>query len=107
MCKCNIRKKLHSLEHYLNYLLFSVEQSVSSLCWQHDMKLLAVDIPMASGPDHRLFMIGDEEEYKVGGGLISQLIYPVLKAMTATKEFGDLDQCEEAEREQQEAEKTP
>ncbi|KAL0341178.1 UNVERIFIED_CONTAM: hypothetical protein Sradi_4634600 [Sesamum radiatum] len=37
---------------------------------QYDMKLLAVDIPMASGPDQRLFLIGDEEEYKIGGGLI-------------------------------------
>ncbi|CAG7908336.1 unnamed protein product [Brassica rapa] len=28
---------------------------------QYDMKLLAVDIPMVSGPDQRLLLIGDEE----------------------------------------------
>ncbi|KAF2604436.1 hypothetical protein F2Q70_00024790 [Brassica cretica] len=28
---------------------------------QYDMKLLAVDIPMASGSDQRLYLIGDEE----------------------------------------------
>lgn len=75
---------------------------------QYDMKLLAVDVPMASGPDQRLFLIGDEEEYKVGGGLISELRDPVVKAMAATKEFDDLDEIEEeedAERERQEAEK--
>ncbi|KAJ7959502.1 Import inner membrane translocase subunit [Quillaja saponaria] len=75
---------------------------------QYDMKLLAVDIPMASGPDQRLFLIGDEEEYRVGGGLISDLRDPVVKAMSATKEFDDLDEIEEeedAERELQEAER--
>lgn len=75
---------------------------------EYDMKLLAVDIPMASGPDQRLFLIGDEKEYKVGGGLISELRDPVVKAMAATKEFDDLDQIEEeedAERELQEAER--
>ncbi|RVW81377.1 hypothetical protein CK203_038133 [Vitis vinifera] len=75
---------------------------------EYDMKLLAVDIPMATGPDQRLFLIGDEEEYKVGGGLISELRDPVVKAMAATKEFEELDQIEEeedAERELQEAER--
>ncbi|KAJ6744607.1 IMPORT INNER MEMBRANE TRANSLOCASE SUBUNIT [Salix purpurea] len=75
---------------------------------QYDMRLLAVDIPMASGPDQRLFLIGDEEEYKVGGGLISELRDPVVKAMAASKEFDVLDQIEEeedAERELQEAER--
>ena len=72
------------------------------------MKLLAVDIPMASGPDQRLYLIGNEEEYKIGGGLISELRDPVVKAMAATKEFDDLDQIEEkedAERERREAER--
>ncbi|EOA28292.1 hypothetical protein CARUB_v10024489mg [Capsella rubella] len=72
---------------------------------QYDMKLLAVDIPMASGTDQRLFLIGDEEEYRVGGGLISVLRDPVVKAMAATKEFDNLDRIEEeedAERELQE-----
>lgn len=75
---------------------------------QYDMKLLAVDVPMASGPDQRLYLIGDEEEYRVGGGLISVLRDPVVKAMAATKEFDDLDEIEEeedAERERQEAER--
>lgn len=75
---------------------------------QHDMKLLAVDIPMASGPDQRLFLVGNEEEYKVGGGLISELRDPVVSAMSAAKEFDDLDRIEEeedAERELQEAER--
>jgi hypothetical protein len=75
---------------------------------QYDMKLLAVDIPMASGPDQQLYLIGDEEEYKVGGGLISQLRDPVVKAMAAAKEFEHLDRMEEeedAERELQEAER--
>lgn len=78
-----------------------------SVSVQYDMKLLAVDIPMASGPDQRLFLIGDEEEYRVGGGLISELRDPVVKAMAATKEFDNLDRIEEeedAERELEEAE---
>jgi hypothetical protein len=75
---------------------------------QYDLKLLAVDVPMASGPDQRLYLIGNEEEYRVGGGLISDLRDPVVKAMAATKEFDDLDEIEEeedAERERQEAER--
>lgn len=72
------------------------------------MKLLAVDIPMTNGPDHRLFVIGDEEKYSVGDGLISELRDPIVKAMAAKKEFDDLDQKEEdedAERELREAER--
>ncbi|KAI3427804.1 uncharacterized protein J3R85_009022 [Psidium guajava] len=75
---------------------------------QYDVKLLAVDVPMLAGPDQRLYLIGDEEEYKVGDGLISELRDPVLKAMAATKEFDHLDEIEEeedAERELREAEK--
>ncbi|KAL9258588.1 hypothetical protein AKJ16_DCAP05491 [Drosera capensis] len=75
---------------------------------KHDMKLLAVDIPVASGPDQRLFLIGDEEEYRIGGGLIGELRDPVFRAMAATKEFEELDTVEEdedAERELQEAER--
>lgn len=75
---------------------------------QYDMKLLAVDIPMASGPDQRLFLIGNEEEYRIGGGLISELRDPVVKALAATKEFEDRDQLEDeedAERELQDAER--
>ncbi|GMH19344.1 hypothetical protein Nepgr_021185 [Nepenthes gracilis] len=75
---------------------------------EYIMKLLAVDIPMASGPDKRLFIAGDEEEYRVGGGLIAELRDPVVKAMAATKEFEELDDVEEekhAERQLQEAER--
>ncbi|CAH9098144.1 unnamed protein product [Cuscuta europaea] len=85
--------------------LVSVE--VKNKKGQYDVKLLAVDIPMVSGPDQRLFLIGDEEEYKVGGGLISELRDPVVKAMAASKEFEDLDQQEEEqdeERKRQEVE---
>ncbi|CAN6904762.1 unnamed protein product [Brassica oleracea] len=69
---------------------------------QYDMKLLAVDIPMAPGPDQRLFLIGDEEEYRVGGGLISELRDPVVKAMAAAKEFDNLDRIEDEEDEERE-----
>ncbi|XP_058110743.1 uncharacterized protein LOC131253662 isoform X2 [Magnolia sinica] len=67
------------------------------VAFANDMKLLAVDIPMATGPDQRLFLIGDEEEYRIGGGLISELRDPIVKAMAAEKEFDDLDQKEEEE----------
>lgn len=86
--------------------LVSVE--VKNKRGQYDMKLLAVDIPMISGPDQRLFIIGNDEEYKVGGGLIGELRDPVIKAMAATKEFEDRDEIEfeeDAERELLEAEK--
>lgn len=61
------------------------------------MKLLAVDVPMATGPDQRLFLIGDEKEYTIGGGLISELRDPVVKAMAAVKEFEAQDQKEDEE----------
>ncbi|AQK90436.1 hypothetical protein ZEAMMB73_Zm00001d008689 [Zea mays] len=70
----------------------------------YDMKLLAVDIPMASGPDQRLFLVGDEQEYKVGGGLISELRDPIVKAMAAEKEFDYLDEREDEEDERRERE---
>jgi len=63
---------------------------------------------MASGPDQRLYLIGNEKEYTVGGELISDLRDPVVKAMAATKEFDDLDEIEDeedAERERQEVER--
>uniref|UniRef100_A0A7N0TJR7 Import inner membrane translocase subunit n=1 Tax=Kalanchoe fedtschenkoi TaxID=63787 RepID=A0A7N0TJR7_KALFE len=75
---------------------------------EYDMKLLAVDVPMAGGKEQRLYLIGDEEEYKVGGGLIAELRDPVVKAMAAAKEFEALDQKEDkedAERELQEEER--
>jgi len=72
------------------------------------MKLLAVDIPMASGPDQRLYLIGNEEEYRVGDGLIAELRDPIVKAMAVTKELEEIDDLEaeeEAEQELQEAER--
>ncbi|KMT17406.1 hypothetical protein BVRB_2g038610 [Beta vulgaris subsp. vulgaris] len=75
---------------------------------KYDCKLLAVDIPMAEGPDQRLFLIGDEEEYKLGGGLIGELRDPVVRAMAASKELDERDDIEaeeDEEREQQEAER--
>lgn len=75
---------------------------------QYDMKLLAVDVPMASGPDQRLFLLGDEEEYRIGGGLISELRDPVVKALAAAKEFEARDEKEDEEddaRELEEAER--
>ncbi|KAH6773865.1 import inner membrane translocase subunit [Perilla frutescens var. hirtella] len=75
---------------------------------QYDMKLLAVDVPMAAGPDQRLFLIGDEEEYRIGGGLISELRDPVVKALAAAKEFEARDEKEDEEddaRELEEAER--
>ncbi|KAI3808950.1 hypothetical protein L1987_24913 [Smallanthus sonchifolius] len=75
---------------------------------KYDMKLLSVDIPMATGPDQRLFLIGDEEEYRVGGGLISELRDPVVKAMAAAKEFEARDikeDNEDAQRELEDAER--
>lgn len=91
--------------------IYPLEDSISIHCFlslQYDMKLLAVDIPMATGPDQRIFLIGDDEEYRVGGGLINELRDPVVKAMAATKEFEDRDEKEDeedAERELQEAER--
>lgn len=75
---------------------------------QYDMKLLAVDVPMATGPDQRLFLIGDEDEYRIGGGLISELRDPVVKALAAAKEFEARDEREDEEddaRELEEAER--
>lgn len=63
---------------------------------------------MAAGPDQRLFLIGDEEEYRIGGGLISELRDPVVRAMAATKEFearDDKEDEEDAKRELEEAER--
>eukprot|EP00252_Welwitschia_mirabilis_P014981 TRINITY_DN3306_c0_g1_i1.p1 TRINITY_DN3306_c0_g1~~TRINITY_DN3306_c0_g1_i1.p1 ORF type:complete len:381 (+),score=75.33 TRINITY_DN3306_c0_g1_i1:172-1314(+) len=65
---------------------------------QYDFKLLAVDIPMAKGPDQKIFLIGDEEGYKIGEGLISELRDPIIKAMAAEKEF-DIEDDKEDEDE--------
>lgn len=71
---------------------------------QYDIRLLAVDIPIAQGPDQRIFVIGDEDEYRIGGGLIAELRDPIVKAMAAEKEFEEMDQKEEEEDEERERE---
>ncbi|PWA98318.1 hypothetical protein CTI12_AA021310 [Artemisia annua] len=78
--------------------------SSAIVAFTYDMKLLSVDLPMAAGPDQRLFLIGDEEEYRVGGGLISELRDPVIRAMAAAKEFEARDLKEDKEDEERELE---
>nr|GEW66386.1 retrotransposon protein, putative, Ty3-gypsy subclass [Tanacetum cinerariifolium] len=59
------------------------------------------------GPDQSLFFIVDEEEYRVGGGLISELRDSVVRTMAA-KEFKARDlkeDKEDAKRELEEAER--
>lgn len=52
-----------------------------------------------------MYVIGDEAEYRVGGGLISVLRDPIVKAMAAQKEFEERDEREEEDRQHaQEAE---
>ena len=63
------------------------------------MKLLASDLPMESGQDQRLFLVGDEQEYKVCGGLISELRDTILEAMTTR-----VHEAEDERREREEAE---
>lgn len=60
---------------------------------------------MATGPDQRLFLVGDDEEYKVGDGLIAELRDPVVKAMTAAKESEACDIQEDALRRIEDAER--
>ncbi|XP_074295155.1 uncharacterized protein LOC141623023 [Silene latifolia] len=69
---------------------------------KYDVKLLAVDVPMASGPDQRIFLVGGEEEYRIGGGLIAELRDPVVRAMAASKELEERDDIEAEEDEEQE-----
>ncbi|KAH9609238.1 hypothetical protein KSS87_015297 [Heliosperma pusillum] len=69
---------------------------------KYDVKLLAVDVPMASGPDQRIFLVGGEEEYRIGGGLIAELRDPVVRAMAATKELEERDDIEAEEDEEKE-----
>lgn len=68
---------------------------------QYDFKLLAIDVANP-GADQRLYIVGDEVEYRVGGGLISQLRDPILKAMAAQKEFEAQDEKEEEEEAKEE-----
>ncbi|CAM6097280.1 unnamed protein product [Calypogeia fissa] len=65
---------------------------------QYNFKLLAVDVPTA-GADQRLYLIGDEEEYKIGGGLMHELRDPIVAAMAAQKELEELDIKEEEDDE--------
>ncbi|XP_051123101.1 uncharacterized protein LOC127245968 [Andrographis paniculata] len=110
----NFRLRLRSKRCFLIFPIHGSERKglvsieVKKKKGQYDMKLLAVDIPMATGPDQRLFLIGDEEEYRVGGGIISELRDPVVKALAAAKEFEAQDEKEDEEdaaRELEEAER--
>lgn len=47
-------------------LVLFVNLSISN----NTLFLTVYDIPMVSGLDQRVFLIGDEEEFKVGGGLV-------------------------------------
>ncbi|XP_024541133.1 uncharacterized protein LOC9648181 [Selaginella moellendorffii] len=64
---------------------------------QYDFKLLAVDI---AGHEGRIYVAGDEAEYKIGGGLIAELRDPIVKAMAAQNEFEAQDDKEEKEMEE-------
>jgi hypothetical protein len=57
---------------------------------QFDFKLLTMDIPTAAA-HHRVYLVGNEQEYQVGRGLISVLQDPIVKAMAAHKEFDEHD----------------
>ena len=63
---------------------------------KYDMKLLAVDIPMASRPD-RHYLIGNEEVNRLGDRLIAERWDPVVKAMAVTKELEETDDIEAKE----------
>ncbi|XP_047940120.1 uncharacterized protein LOC125187551 isoform X1 [Salvia hispanica] len=110
----NFRPRLGSKRCFLIFPIHGSERKglvsveVKKKKGQYDMKLLAVDVPVATGPDQRLFLIGDEEEYRIGGGLISELRDPVVKALAAAKEFEARDEKEDEEddaRELEEAER--
>lgn len=49
-----------------------------------------------------MFFIGDEEEYRVGGGLIFELRDFVVKVMVVVKEFDNFDRIEDEEDEERE-----
>jgi hypothetical protein len=46
-----------------------------------------------------LYVVGDEAEYKIGGGLMHELRDPIIKAMAAQKELEELDIKEEEDDE--------
>ncbi|KAF2562568.1 hypothetical protein F2Q70_00017925 [Brassica cretica] len=98
---CHLRPDQSSSGHgvfELSYTLWVLQEdpltSGESLIHQsfgllplYDMKLLAVDIAIASDPEQELFLIGDEKRVaKSVVGLIPELI----EAMAATKEFDNL-----------------
>lgn len=68
---------------------------------KYEFKMLAVDVAIP-GAEQRLFLVGDELEYKVGGGLLGQLRDPIFKAMAAQEEFDAQDEKEEEEEEKAE-----
>jgi hypothetical protein len=111
LCIKNFRPRLSSKHCFLIFPITGGERcglvsiEVKKKKGQYDFKLLAVDIPTA-GAEHRVYVIGDEAEYRVGGGLISVLRDPIVKAMAAQKEFEERDEREDEEYRQWEAEET-
>ncbi|KAH7437667.1 hypothetical protein KP509_05G083600 [Ceratopteris richardii] len=71
---------------------------------KYEFKLLAVDVAIP-GTEQRLYLVGDETEYKVGGGLVGQLRDPMLKAMAAQDEFDAQDEKEAEEEARAEEER--
>ena len=71
---------------------------------QYDFKLLAIDVAIP-GAEQRIYIVGDESEYNVGGGLIGQLRDPIFKAMAAQGEFDAQDEKEQQEEAKAEEER--
>ena len=65
----------------------------SYLKLQYHFQLLAIDVAIP-GAEQRIYIVGDENEYNVGGGLIGQLRDPIFKAMAAQGEFDAQDEKE-------------
>ncbi|KAJ7548731.1 hypothetical protein O6H91_07G024300 [Diphasiastrum complanatum] len=106
----NFRLRLSRERCFLMFPLQGAERRALVSCeviknkGHYDFKLLALDLPTAEAVDQRLFVVGDEHEYKVAGGLISELRDPIIKALAAQAEFDAQDEKEaEAEAAQAKA----
>ncbi|KAH7435641.1 hypothetical protein KP509_06G073100 [Ceratopteris richardii] len=81
-----------------------VGAEVKKVKGKYDFRLLAIDVA-SPGSEQRVFIVGDDTGYKVGGGLISQLRTPILTAMAAQKELEVQDEKEAQQEERAEAAK--